>query len=321
MDISIIISTRNRAPSLEKTLRAFAEIIVPRKWRVELIIVDNASTDSTASVVGNSVLQNLEVRYVFEGRKGKSFAQNAGIAASTGDIILVTDDDVFPATDWIERMALPLWRKECDAVVGRIELDEHLLRPWMKPLHKASLAAAETTYHGQPELIGCNMGFHRSVLKIVPTFDPELGPGALGFGEETLFSWQLCEAGLRLRSVPEALVRHAPEPARLLRSHWLAAARCRGRSLAYLSYHWEHREVKRPLLRLCYISAKLFVRRIVQPPVALGDEGCPLWEMSYVADIAQCAALLRECKRAANYCKLGLVKLEPQPKTELAEVT
>lgn len=321
MDISIIISTRNRASSLEKTLSAFAGIIVPKKWETELIIVDNASIDSTASVVRAAVIPGMTVRYIFEGRKGKSFAQNAGISASTGDIILITDDDVFPATDWIERMALPLRRKECDAVVGRIELEQNLLRPWMQPLHKASLAAAETMYRGQPELIGCNMGFRRSVLDIVPTFDPELGPGALGFGEETLFSWQLCEAGLRLKSIPNALVRHAPEPERLLRSQWLAAARRRGRSLAYLRYHWEHRELKSPLLKLCYISVKLFLRRILQPPVALNQEGCPLWEMSYVSDIAQCAALRKERKRAANYQKLGLLKLDTQPKTESVGVT
>ncbi|MDB6147273.1 MAG: hypothetical protein JWO45_937 [Spartobacteria bacterium] len=320
MDVSVIISTRNRARSLEKTLSAFAKVSVPNEWNAEVVIVDNASSDDTRGVVQRADLANFNVRYVFEGNKGKSIAQNAGIAASTADIILVTDDDVWPAPDWLELMALPLSRNECDAVVGRIELDSNLSRPWMKPIHYFSLAATETTYRGQPELIGCNMGFKRSVLTHVPAFDPELGPGALGFGEETLFSWQLCEAGLRLRLVSEALVTHAPEPARLLRSHWLAAARCRGRSLAYLFHHWEHTHFNNPLLRLCYISLKLHLRRILQPPPALHEEGCPPWEMSYVCDVAQCRAALQERKRTRNYRKRGLVKINSRTTTTLVEV-
>lgn len=316
MDVSIIISTRNRAKSLEETLRAFACVLLPEDWECELIVVDNASSDSTAAVVRDANVPNLCIRYVYESRRGKSFAQNAGIAASIGDIILITDDDVYPAPDWIERMASPLRRRECDALVGRIELHESLLRPWMEPLHKASLAAAKTMYRGQPELIGCNMGFHRSVLKVVPTFDPELGPGALGFGEETLFSWQLHEAGLRLRSIPEAVVTHAPEPERLLRSYWLTSARRRGQSLAYLQHHWEHRKSGHPLFRLCYVALKLHLRRLLQPPVGLNEEGCSLWEMSYISDIAQCAALLKERKRTANYKKMGLVKMNARSEAD-----
>ena len=159
------------------------------------------------------------------------------------------------------------------------------------------------------------MGFHRSVLRQVPAFDPELGAGALGFGEDTLFSWQLDEAGFRLRSVPEALVEHHPEPERLLRSEWLAAARGRGRRSAYLLHHWQHRRLRTPWIRSWFLAAKLRLRRFVQPPPLLDAEGCPPWELSYVGGIELCRHFLLEEKRPRNYAEHGLVKQSawPQP--------
>ena len=107
----------------------------------------------------------------------------------------------------------------------------------MKAEHKVALSAS-----GEPisELVGANMGLHRSVFQRIPGFDPELGPGASGFGEETLLTWQMGEAGLRLKQIPEAVVVHHPDASRLLRSEWLKGARKRGCSMAYLLHHWQH---------------------------------------------------------------------------------
>ncbi len=56
-------------------------------------------------------------------------------------------------------------------------------------------------------MVGANMVFHRRVLSKVPGFDTDLGagPGSLGFGEETLFSRQLTEAGFRIIGLFEML--------------------------------------------------------------------------------------------------------------------
>ncbi|EEF62381.1 glycosyltransferase [Pedosphaera parvula] len=308
-DCSVIICTRNCAPSLEKTLQAMGGVCVPAGWRAELIVVDNASTDNTARVARSAQLKNFEVRYLYEEKAGKSNALNSGVAAAQGEVILFTDDDVIPVVDWLDRLATPLLKRKCDAVVGRIELAESLLRPWMDSTHKLWLAAPDLPPDGEVELIGANMGFHRSVLKSVPKYDPELGPGASGFGEETVFSWQLCAAGLRLKSVPEALVVHHPAASRLLRSQWLAAAHKRGKSLAYMLHHWKHGEIRVPAFRAGFLKLKLLLRRMMQPPPPLDGEGAPSWEMSYVAEIEMCRQFLKERRRSRNYEKKGLVKL------------
>ena len=313
MTVSIIICTRNRAESLRATLESIGKVAVPDGLTVELLVVDNGSTDHTRVVVSEARLSNLNLRYVSEPKPGKCHACNTGLSITHGEIILCTDEDICPAPDWLEKIVPPLLKQNFDAVVGRIESAEHLRRPWMEPFHKTLLTLTGLGWVGcmEREMVGANMGFRRSVLERVPAFDPELGPGALGFGEDTLFSWQLCEAGYRLCRIPEALVVHHFEPARLLHAQWLAAARNRGRTSAYLLHHWQHGKLKLPLFRYYYLSAKLFIRRILQPPPKPDEEGCPPWEMSYLAEMELCRQFIKERRRPRNYARHGLKKKPP----------
>ena|SRR2546427_11349637 len=82
-----------------------------------------------------------------------------------------------------------------------------------------------------------SMGFRRSVLERVPAFDPELWPGGLGFGGDTLFGWELAEAGFRIGYAPKTTVLYHFDPSRLRRAHCLGDARKRGRTAASLRYH------------------------------------------------------------------------------------
>jgi hypothetical protein len=231
------------------------------------------------------------------------------MAASRGEVILFADDDVAPAMNWLEHISTPLLQRRCEAASGRVELGKELSRPWMTPQHLAWLAI----FHGGlRQLIGANMGFHRSVLERVPEFDAELGAGASGFAEETLFSWQLLEAGFRLEYIPEAVVVHHPDPSRLIRSSWLSSARKHGASTAYLCHHWEHQEVRNPRMRAGCLQLKLRLRRMAQPPPPPDAEGIAAWEMSYAARLETLRQFLNERRRPRNYSKRGLRKLRPE---------
>ena len=165
-------------------------------------MVDNGSTDHTPAVVKEVPLRNMNLRYVREPKVGVSRARNTGLATAQGEIILFTDDDLSPDRNWLWKIGTPLLEGKCDAAVATVSLAAHLQRPWLEPVHKSWLAAPGISEEAELELTGASMGFHRSVLKRVPAFDPELGGGAMGFGEDTLFSWQICEAGCRLRRIP-----------------------------------------------------------------------------------------------------------------------
>jgi glucosyl-dolichyl phosphate glucuronosyltransferase len=308
ISVSIIISTRDRAAALQKTLDALEKVRIPADCKAEVIVVDNGSTDDTAKVVRTANLPKLNVEYLYEPRRGKSNALNAGLVRAQGEIILFTDDDVFMSEDWVEQMVAVFLQRQADAVVGKIVLAQNLQRPWLSVLQRWWLAAPGDQSDDRPEMIGANMGIRRSVLNRVPGFDSELGPGALGLGEEWLFASQLAEAGFRIAFARMATVIHQPEISRLRRNQWLTAARQHGRQHAYIGYHWEHDDISVPRLRWFWNFIKLQSRRILQPPPDLESEGCPEWEMRYVLAMETYKQFLLERRRPRNYSRRGLVK-------------
>ena len=291
---------------LQTTLRAFQDVTVPRDWQVELIVADNGSVDDTAQVIKSASHPGMEIRQVYESRPGKSRAQNTALAEAKGEILLFTDDDVVPAHNWLENMSKPLLEKRCEAVAGRILLAEHLHRPWFTPMHEVWLAVARELKGRSPELIGASMGIHRSVFESIGSFDEELGPGASGFGEETLLWMQMQESRLRILPVNDTYVVHNPEASRLLRASWLAAAVRFGHTGAYIMHHWEHSKVRFPALRSLLIQIKLSLRRRIRKPPSSDAEGCPAWEMSYIVRIETLRRFIVESRKPRIYDLRGL---------------
>ena len=314
VSVSVIICTRNRANSLEHTLSSLARMELPRSLQVELLIVDNGSTDGTRSLVERCTIPQMPVRYLMEKRMGKASALNLGLARSGGDIILFTDDDVRVAPDWIERMCEPIRSGQAQAVVGGIVMPAHLQRPWIDEYHRSYLACPEVSLSGQQsDLIGANMGFHRSVLDSVPAFDPELGPGRLGFADDTLFSRQLVLAGHTLASCPTACVEHHFDPLRLSRNRFLADAARRGRSLAYVTYHWSHDESPSPVEWLVKAQIKLFLYRARSRIGHCPGPGVSPWELDMVMQASCYRQYLLERKRPRNYTRCGLARFDYDP--------
>lgn len=310
MNVSIIICTCNRAASLQQTIEAMERVIPPKNFAVELLIVDNASTDQTSEVARTMQLPNMKCVALFEPKQGQVHARNCGLKAATGELIVFTDDDVRPAPDWLQRLCEPLAGNECDAVIGAIKLAPHLERSWMTRRTRSYLAATEGLEDGWlTEMVGGNMAFHRRVLERVPRFDEELGPGALGFGDDTLFSWQLEAAGFRLGRAPLAVVEHHCEESRLLRSYYLNSARKHGRTRAYLLHHWQHEPIRFPRARLLIAKAKLARRHVISAVDTRRAEGCAEWEISLTAEIEKYRQYLVEQQRPRNYEKHGLQKL------------
>ncbi|MGH7772532.1 MAG: glycosyltransferase family 2 protein [Candidatus Binatia bacterium] len=52
MWVSIIIPTRNRADSLKRLLASLQSLECPDSFQVEIVVVDNGSTDSTKATLG-----------------------------------------------------------------------------------------------------------------------------------------------------------------------------------------------------------------------------------------------------------------------------
>ena len=99
MRISIIIPTYNRADLLPETLdSALAQTRRPD----EIIVVDDGSTDSTADVLAGYSAPVITLR---QPNAGRSAARNAGMAHSTGDLLMLLDSDDLLLPESIERLA------------------------------------------------------------------------------------------------------------------------------------------------------------------------------------------------------------------------
>jgi glycosyltransferase involved in cell wall biosynthesis len=299
MRISIIICTRNRAASLAKTLAAIGKVSLPASSECELLVVDNASSDDTEAVANAARLENsMPVRYLREPHGGQASARNTGLAAATGDLIVFTDDDVIPSHDWLVRLCAPILEGAADAVVGGVRLAPHLLRPWMTAFHRAWLASSDALDPRNPSrMVGANMAFSRAVLETVTAFDPELGPGAIGFGDDTLFSMQLRAAGYRIAAAFDAEVEHHFDEQRLLRTQWLESARKMGRADAYLAHHWDHADWSRPWWHLCTAAT----RWLACCAASMRSDAVPEKLLATTRHLHACLHYLRERRRPRNY--------------------
>jgi hypothetical protein len=224
-------------------------------------------------------------------------------------MVLFIDDDVRPSADWLSGMCEPMLQYKACAVAGGVKLAPGLVRPWMSGFHRSWLASSEWLDAEAPQsMVGANMGFSREVLRRVPAFDPELGPGALGFKDDSLFASQLLEAGYKIIGRQKVFVEHYFDPSRLWRESWLEAATSRGKSHAYRGHHWEHWGCKLAVPRLFWTWCKLraWRRRFWE---TIRDEGCSEEELTLVFGFAVLRAHLRERRRRRNYKCRGLVKL------------
>ncbi len=310
MRVSVIIGTRNRAAHLAGTLGAFRGLAVPDGLEAALVIVDNASTDDTVAVVRSFEHPRLPVRCVLEPRRGQSQARNRGLRETAGEIVLLTDDDVRVPSDWLAGMCEPFLQRKANLVAGGVRIAPHLVRSWMTLRHRSYLAATDWLDPQAPHsAVGANIAFSRDLLQRVAGFDPELGPGRLGFGEEELFCAQLVKAGIPIYGRLDVAVEHHFDPSRLKRASWLETAERRGRVNAYITYHWHNRDYRLARLRLALAVAKLAAHRALsgKPP----EEGCGEREMQLLYQIGELKQYQIERHRPRNYERHGLVKRGP----------
>lgn len=308
MEITVILCTSNRSESLAHTLAALGKVKVRANMDPTLLVIDNASTDSTKEVVEGCGLINMNVEYVSEPRRGKCFALNTGIAKAKGEIVMFLDDDVRPPANWLEGMCEPIIAGKADAVVGGVCLAPHLERPWMTSLYRSLMGSTENQDPNNPFIIGGNLAVSRTVFNKVPGFDTELGPGALGCYEDTLFSKQIFAAGFRVVSAFEIVAEHHFDETRLLHSSLLDHAKKKGQSLAYLRYHWEYKDVQVSWGRITKDGLSLIKWRLANRR-SIRSEGIEDKELTIVSHIHLRKQFLIERKRPRNYHAHGLVKL------------
>ena len=232
MKVSVVIPTYNRAVDLQATLKSIAGLTTENPW--ELIVVDNNSSDNTADVVRDAQRwYPVRLRSVFEPEQGRCAALNAGISASTGEVVVTTDDDVRVEDDWLDRAAEGLAALDCHYVGGKVLPIWSAPRPDWLPNHGgrhwAVIALLDygpaPVEFGRLVPLGVNMAFRREAFSRAGLWDNRLGRKA-----GTLLGQEVREWGLRARAaglkgfyVPDLVIHHVIPPDRLTKRyfrHW-----------------------------------------------------------------------------------------------------
>ncbi|MEQ9104556.1 MAG: glycosyltransferase [Rhodothermales bacterium] len=218
---SVIVPARNEAAGISACLESILACDWPR-GSLEVVVVDDHSTDGTADVVRSVQARHPDVDILLvemalvadaavpRGHKKRAVAE--AIARSTGDILLVTDADTSVPPDWIRLMVAHLG-PGVGCVAGPIAYTNG---GWLGPVVALEYAglqgiASGAIGLGRPILsFGASSGYRRDALRDVGGFDGLYGVSS---GDDALLMQRMAyESAWRVAwcAHPGAIVRTAP---------------------------------------------------------------------------------------------------------------
>ncbi|MGA8790276.1 MAG: glycosyltransferase family 2 protein [Paenarthrobacter sp.] len=200
--VSVIVPGYNEAVVITKCVES---ILASRYLRLEVILVDDGSTDSTAHIMAGLAEQYDRVRFLSQTNAGKGAALNYGIDAAHGDILMFVDADGIFAPDTLMNMLEGFDHPKVGAVCGddrpvNLNRVQTMMLAVLSHVGTGLVRRALSLLHCLPIVSG-NIGAFRSELV------RQMG----GFHEDTLgedleLTWRVYKAGYRVRFQPSALV-------------------------------------------------------------------------------------------------------------------
>ena len=225
--ISVIVCTHNGARTIRDCLAGLRTQDYPS---VEVIVVDDGSTDGTAAIASE-----FGVRVISTEQHGLAAARDVGLEAATGEIVAYIDDDAYPDPHWLKYLAASFLTTAHAAVGG----------PNIAPPGDGFIAGCVANAPGGPvhvltsdreaeHIPGCNMAFRTERLRGVGGFDPQFRIA----GDDVDLCWRLRERGWTIGFSPAAVVWHHRRNS--IRAYW-RQQREYGKAEALLARKWPHR--------------------------------------------------------------------------------
>ncbi len=185
--LSVVVCTFNRAPLLEGCLtELLRQAYAIPTGRVEILVVNNNSSDDTEEVCARHVWGKPGIRYVFEKNQGLSQARNRGARECTGIYIAYLDDDAIPGPQYLRHVIDVLAKDAPDIAGGPIFPFYTSPKPfWFQDALEVRQHAFGTGFFDCP-VSGGNFIIRRDLLLGLGMFSTEFGMlgGKLRLGEE-----------------------------------------------------------------------------------------------------------------------------------------
>jgi glycosyltransferase involved in cell wall biosynthesis len=266
--ITVVISTYNRSDMLHSALDS---VLVQEDPGVpyEVIVVNNNSTDSTGEILESYLKRHSNLRYVFEGRQGVSYARNTGLAHARAPIIAFADDDVRVSKDWIAGIKREFEaHPDVDCIGGRV------LPRWTTPApawltREQWMPLALQDYGDEPFyvdalnplcLVSANLAFRRTVFAETGLFSTDLQriKDGIGSTEDAELLERYWRTGRRCLYVPDLLVETDVPPDRMTMAYHRRWHAGHGHFLAIM----RSEELERASGRLFDVPAHLYKQAI-----------------------------------------------------------
>lgn len=236
--LSIVVLTRTRLEQLRRTLQMLEADEVGRES--EIIVVDNASTDGTPSAIQREFPR---VRVIPTGSNLGVEGFNRGVAASSGEAVLILDDDAWP-TEGALAGALDILARRPDVAAVTLHRRHPKTQEYEWPFERVTSRTGRWPDMGPANLV------RRSAWDAVGGYEK----GYFLYRNDTDLALKLLGAGREVVLAPDCLVWHDSPIARsktarwLYRStrNWVWLARRHGRRgsgllAIFMGWLWAHR--------------------------------------------------------------------------------
>ena len=178
--------------------------------KVEVILIDNGSTDHTQSAITTwAQTMPFPVRNILESKPGLSSARNAGLRTASGKTLVFTDDDCTLNPDYLTVLSHYI-QTDATPVIrgGRVELGDPADLPFTILLD-TEYKQLGANAHPSGFIIGANMVIPRTVANRVGLFDERFGAGAVfKAGEESDYIYRATGLGIPIVYAPDLIVQH-----------------------------------------------------------------------------------------------------------------
>jgi glycosyltransferase involved in cell wall biosynthesis len=207
--VSLIVCTRNRARRLPEFFERVSRLECP-PGGCELVLVDNASSDETAArITAFAAAAPFPVRCAHAPIPGLGRARNVGIASARGRLLVFTDDDCYPRTDYLRAFVEVFERHHVGVAGGRIVLHDPTDAVLGMKDVETPVEIAPRSFVPAGLVHGANMAVRRDVVAAIGGFDPRLGVGTPCIaGEDIEFVARAVWAGWAGRHDPLPVVAH-----------------------------------------------------------------------------------------------------------------
>jgi mycofactocin system glycosyltransferase len=209
--ISIIIPTRNRAQQHERCLTSLLALDYPSHC-LEIIIVDDASTDHTTAMlqhfVQQAIAQGITIQIIrHTHQQGVAISRNTGVKAAQHDLLAFIDSDCIASPVWLAELVPAFQDTQLGAVGGMIRAYERHSMLGRYEDTRSSLFMG--TRPQQIRLTGPLTYLPTANLLLRKTIWHKLGGFApLTFGEDVDFCYRLLATDSTILYLPQGIVYH-----------------------------------------------------------------------------------------------------------------